>query len=66
MKEKIPSVVKCDKCGRLSAVEVWDPVYEDPSPSDTNHTPPRVKEIDCQIRCNKCGIRIQTMPSLRT
>ena len=66
MKEKIPSVVKCNQCGRLSAVEVWDPVYEEPSPSDTKHTPQRVMEIDCQIRCSKCGIRIQTVPPPRT
>ena len=30
MADKIPSVVKCDRCGRLSPVEGWDPVYEDP------------------------------------
>ena len=66
MKDTIPKVVKCDRCGRLSPVEGWDPVYEDPLPSDTDYTPQRVKEIDCQIRCSKCGIRIQTMPPPRT
>ena len=57
MKDTTPSVVKCDECGRLSPVEGWDPVYEDPTPSDTVYTPPRVKEINCEIRCNKCGAR---------
>ena len=52
--------------GDCRLVEGWDPVYEDPLPSDTDYTPQRVKEIDCQIRCSKCGIRIQTMPPPRT
>ncbi len=58
----MPKVIKCDRCGRLSPVEDWESVYEDPLPSDTVYTPPRVKEISCEIRCNKCGIRIQLMP----
>ena len=66
MKDKIPSVVKCDQCGRLSPVEGWDLVYEDRLPSDSDYTEQRVKEISCMIRCSKCGIRIQTMPPLRT
>ena len=66
MKDTFPNVVKCDRCGRLSPVEGWDPVYEDALPSDTDYTPRRVKEISCEIRCNKCGIRIQLMPPPRT
>jgi hypothetical protein len=66
MKDKIPSVVKCDQCGRLSPIEGWDLVYEDRLPLETVSTPQQVKEIDCQIRCNKCGIRIQTMLPPRT
>jgi hypothetical protein len=62
MKDKIPSVVKCDQCGRLSPIEGWDLVYEDPSPLETVYTPQQVKEIDYQIRCSKCGIRILTIP----
>ena len=65
MKNTTPNVVKCDRCGRLSPVEGWEPVYEDPSPIDTAYTPPRVKEINCEIRCNKCGIRIQAMAEPR-
>jgi hypothetical protein len=60
----IPSVVKCDHCGRLSAVQEWEPVYEEPQPTDTVYTPRRVKEIRCKIRCSKCGIVIQVMAPL--
>jgi hypothetical protein len=66
MRDMTPSVVECDVCGRLSPVEGWEPVYEDPSPLDTVYTPPRVKEFKCEIRCNKCGIRVQVMPPPKT
>ena len=62
MKIKMPSVIKCDRCGRLSLLEDWEPVYEDRLPSDTDYTPQRIKEITCEIRCNKCGVRIQAVP----
>ncbi len=52
MTDKIPKVIKCDRCGRLSPIEGWDPVYEDRLPSDNDYTEQRVKEIDCQIRCS--------------
>jgi hypothetical protein len=61
MKNATPSVANCDQCGRLSPVEGWDPIYEEPSPSDTAYTPPRVKGFNCEINCNKCGIRVQVM-----
>lgn len=63
MRNAIPNVIKCNQCGRLSPVESWDSVFEDPLPSDSVYAEQRVKEIDCQIRCSKCGIRIQTMPA---
>jgi hypothetical protein len=66
MKDTIPSVIKCNKCGRLSPVEEWDLVHEDRLPLETVSMPQQVKEIDCQIGCSKCGIRIQTILPPRT
>ena len=61
MTTKTPNVITCDQCGKLSAVEGWDPVYEDPLPTDSVYTPRIVKEINYEIRCNKCGTRVQAM-----
>jgi transcription elongation factor Elf1 len=58
----MPTVVKCERCGRLAVVEEWEPVYDDPLPTDTIHTALRIKEFSYKIRCSKCGIRIQVMP----
>jgi hypothetical protein len=64
MGRTIPSVVKCNQCGRLSPVISRVPIYEGEPMFESAGALPRVKEISCKLDCSKCGIRVQVMPPL--